>query len=107
MGMEGTHPDENGDLLVAKKKKDYAPRQPTDIEEHDILAAMARHTGCSIDELGGQTYIAIFDRYITDGPGFAGPVAVIIWGAGPEWVTSLKYDWEFSHWVFAAEMNDG
>jgi hypothetical protein len=36
--------------------------------------------GIELEQLLQDTYIAKFDRYITDGPGYSGPVFVILSG---------------------------
>lgn len=39
-------------------------------------------------ELAG-CYVAKFEHYISDGPGFVGTVYVIVHGGGPEYLTSV------------------
>jgi hypothetical protein len=54
-------------------------RAPTLQELEDLSAGM----GGDIEALKGQR-IVVWDDYISDGPGFAGKVAVILWSGGPE-----------------------
>lgn len=36
--------------------------------------------------------VAVFDNYISDGPGYTGSLMVVIWGGGPE--TFELYGWD-------------
>lgn len=39
-----------------------------------------------------QSAIAVFDGYITDGPGYKGKLMVVVWCGGPEFTST--YIWE-------------
>lgn len=66
------------------------PRLPTEAEKLALFDFIAAEMGGqvedreSIDGLIAQASIAVFDHYISDGPGYAGSVMVIVWSGGPE-----------------------
>lgn len=71
------------------------PRRPTEPE----LAAIAV---CISGGMGGRTReeaeeelrdqrVAVFDSYITDGPGYTGRVALVLWAGSPGLVQSFGF----------------
>ncbi len=61
----------------------YPPRKPTELEIRAMAREMARTMGTDFnDEL--ETFegrpIAVFDDYVSDCPGYAGKVAVVVHG---------------------------
>jgi hypothetical protein len=76
-------------------------RPPNELECLDIIAYMESQgaadlwePGAMMDDLLGRTCIGVADKYITDGPGYAGRVIVIIWPGAPETHDVLCYDKE-------------
>ena len=75
------------------------PRIPTEEERAELVDVVVENTYInpspeeiemtreSVDNL----WIAVFDDYITDGPGYAGKLMVVVWGGSPEFVES--YVW--------------
>jgi hypothetical protein len=62
-----------------------APQAITEAEVKELAAssdiqAAYGAAGTELEQLFKDTCIAKFDRYITDGPGYAGPVFVILGG---------------------------
>jgi hypothetical protein len=68
------------------------PRQATEREKNDLAYWVA-------DEMGGWEYndhldqahgfvsqaaIAVFDDYVSDGPGYTGKVMTVVWSGGPQ-----------------------
>lgn len=43
-----------------------------------------------MDLASSQTFV--LDNYITDCPGYAGPIGYIVWGGSPSWITILQQD---------------
>lgn len=74
------------------------PRIPT-AEELDVIATATQQeiqpTYAEKEEHRlnvGEQEISVFDKYVSDGPGYAGRVAVIVWGGGPELVSVVTLD---------------
>jgi len=44
-----------------------------------------------VDEIADGK-VGVFDNYSTSSPGYHGPVFVVIWAAGPSYVTTLSRD---------------
>lgn len=68
------------------------PRQPTPEEREQLSKWLATRGLFSNDLLENlnearwlveHAYIAVFDDYVTGGPGFAGKVMSVIWDGGP------------------------
>jgi hypothetical protein len=71
-------PQEKMDLLehiLVNKYKDTPTQEERDEEEENI----------------DRIWICVFDDYITDGPGYAGPVMVVVWGGDPSFTET--YIW--------------
>ena len=57
---------------------------PQEIQEISQIVELQDQCGCSdeselLEELDGR-YIAKFEKYVTDGPGYAGELFLIVWG---------------------------
>jgi len=65
------------------------PRTPTDEEVRGINAALRARTGDEDHEVD-PSRVAVFDNYISDGPGYCGTVAVVLFGE-PDYITGLTF----------------
>jgi hypothetical protein len=45
-----------------------------------------------IDDLIAGASIAVFDGYITDGPGYSGRIMVVVWSGAPEFFNCFTLD---------------
>ena len=71
----------------------HTPRGPNEQELQELAAYVVDKTlrSYTSDDIGDMlmqledTYIAVFENYITDCPGYAGPLMVVVWGGGPEY----------------------
>jgi hypothetical protein len=77
------------------------PRKPNEAEIIDLLDFIVPNKyanptpedyGEESDAIDSSAYIAVFDDYITDGPGYAGKVMVVIWSGSPSFTET--YIWE-------------
>ena len=77
--------------MVEKSKR--KPRIPTDEEKEQIANVFGNHFDESPIEVQRlfveDASIAVFDNYITDGPGYFGKVVVVVWSGAPEFVNVL------------------
>jgi hypothetical protein len=64
-------------------------RNPTEHEVEGIMETARVYWGLTKEEMPAQGYIAIFDHYITDCPGYSGMMAVVVWGGSPNYLDSL------------------
>jgi hypothetical protein len=58
-------------------------REPNNTERTNLAKAIAEEIGCDLEEANGymaQYQCAIFESYMSDGPGYTGRVAVVVWG---------------------------
>lgn len=79
-------------------------RLATMIEEKAFLSVMSQHNGVSVLELSELNFqVWVLDRYISDGPGYIGPIGIIIWGGGPECMTTFIK--ENARWQLCRETN--
>ena len=77
-----------------------APREPTADELDAIVAATAAAQGFDCtqmeweehEQMTRSAHIAVFDNFVSDGPGYCGRVAVIVWPGGPEIISSVTLD---------------
>lgn len=70
-----------------------SPETPSRAELDEIAATVAEPSEkATVEELLENAAIAKFSGYITDGPGYSGPVYVIVWPGGPEIVDVLTRD---------------
>jgi len=68
--------------------KTNAPRVPTEEEKKELVAynVQRKYTNPSLEEyeqekgLTEDAYIAVFDNYVSDSPGYAGKVMLVVWG---------------------------
>lgn len=65
-------------------------RNPTPEELDDIAVYLAGQGADS--SLLEQACIAVFPHFISDGPGYVGPVIVIVWSGGPDCTEVLTYE---------------
>ncbi|HVB25717.1 MAG TPA: hypothetical protein VNG51_27520 [Ktedonobacteraceae bacterium] len=77
------------------------PRKPTEEEKAELLECIIKEKYINppseeerADEAGmvDNAAIAVFDKYITDGPGYAGKVMVVVWSGSPTFTET--YTWE-------------
>lgn len=76
-------------------------RKPTEEEKKELLEHViaskyikepsAEERQDEADVIDNSAYIAVFDDYITDGPGYAGKVMVVVWSGAPEFTET--YYW--------------
>jgi hypothetical protein len=60
-------------------------RIPNPEELQQIGEWLSEHSlGEVFPDWANSAWIAVFDNYITDCPGYAGKVIVVVWGAGPD-----------------------
>lgn len=64
------------------------PRPLTEKERRGLFAALARAYDLDAQHLEDDPPCHACWDYISDGPGYAGPVVVILWDGGPELVES-------------------
>ena len=76
----------------------YNPRIPTKQEYDAILACEAAYCGTGTEEIGSP-YIAIFDTYISDGPGYCGKVALSVSAGLLGCTASYTFDITTKTWV--------
>lgn len=77
------------------------PRKPTEGEKKELLEHLIFEKYLNepspetrqeeFDTINNNAYIAVFDDYITDGPGYAGKVMVVVWSGAPEFTET--YYW--------------
>ena len=76
------------------------PRVPTDIEKEElaIYNAQRKYTNPSQEEREQErgfvedAFITVFDNYISDSPGYAGKVVVVVWSGGPSLTETYTWD---------------
>jgi hypothetical protein len=77
------------------------PRGPSREELDKILFSLLdadTGNGCGAFDMDAtfdaltNARVCIFDNYITDGPGYVGRVAVVVWAGGPEIVSVVTLD---------------
>ena len=74
-------------------------RKPTEAEKEELIAYNTKRmyrnpTNEEKEEQRGfveGASIAVFDNYITDGPGYAGKVMVVVWSGSPTFTET--YTW--------------
>jgi hypothetical protein len=72
------------------------PRKPTDAEKKELLDFLIgegyiEKPDEDEDLFDGSIYAAVFDDYITGGPGYAGKVMVVVWDGSPSFTET--YYW--------------
>ena len=61
-------------------------REPNEKEKQELAQYVSEDFGTELEEQAGfveNASIAVFDSYITDGPGYAGKVMMVVWPASP------------------------
>ncbi len=71
-------------------------RKPTEQEKKELVDYLVKEGYIEAPEpdedlFDGTIYAAVFDNYITDGPGYAGRVMVVVWSGAPEFTET--YIW--------------
>lgn len=74
-------------------------RVPTDEEKKELALYIAerdyiKHTSEELkylEESIDNQSIAVFNDYITDGPGYAGKLMVVVWGGAPEFTETFVW----------------
>jgi hypothetical protein len=61
----------------------YTPRHPTAQEVAELNQYYSELQNERVDDLGDIGYIAVFDHYITDCPGYAGRMMMVVWPGSP------------------------
>lgn len=85
-------------LGVAKGMRPALPGEVEALRTAYLLHAMGGTA--DPESIDCDIFVGICDKYITDGPGYAGPVAVVIWPAAPSCVTVFAFRnglWEVAH----------
>jgi hypothetical protein len=72
------------DLIRPHYTQTFPPRSPTPQEIEMVLAYMKGPLAWTDAKEGDLPRIAILDHFISDGPGYAGPVFWLQWSGGPE-----------------------
>ena len=75
------------DKLPIMEVGDSPPRLPTLDEHHELCKAMCTNDGQSFEEASeilARARTAVFDRFVSDSPGYVGRVFFILAPGGPE-----------------------
>lgn len=67
-------------------------RAATDFEALDIAQAMTLYSGMTAEEaidVVSAARIIVFEKYITDGPGYRGNVAIVLHPGSPDFIESF------------------
>ena len=62
------------------------PRKPTKTEKQDLTRYQTNVSGQETEDMGRiveSSSVAVFDDYITGGPGYSGKVMMVVWEASP------------------------
>jgi hypothetical protein len=81
----------------------YSPRRPTDQEVNELFNYSVFQEGPMLDkeesdqitENVQEAAIAVFDNYISDGPGYRGKVMMVVWPGSPSMFD--VYIWSAQH----------
>lgn len=75
------------------------PRKPTEDEKKELLELViadkyrqepaAEEREDEAEAIKNGAWVAVFDDYITDGPGYAGKVMVVVWGGSPSFTQTF------------------
>ena len=81
------------------------PRKPTNKEKKELVTYIlfdefvkSSYSGedkKAVEGLVEQSAIAVFDHYITDSPGYAGKVMVVVWSGDPAYTDTYIWDREY------------
>lgn len=58
----------------------------------NILEFLAAEQGADDVDAMPDCYIGVIDNYVSDGPGYVGPVYVLVWSGSPGCITTLTCD---------------
>jgi hypothetical protein len=86
-----------------QRTADQVSRHPTK-QELDELATWYSEQGPDYDDAVATVecaFIAVFDHYITEGPGYAGKLMSVVWGGSPTSVSVFTW----ADGKMAAEVN--
>src|SRR3972149_8391716 len=95
----GTENDVYMDILRREVKK-MIPRTTTKDEKEDLVKYVANQMSsvANADDLETATghvegaAIAVFDNYITDSPGYAGKLMMVVWPGSPDFYEVFIWD---------------
>jgi hypothetical protein len=70
---------------MSTRAPEYTPRAPTD---HELKELTDWELGLGLDQETAKefvqcAYVAVFDHYQSDGPGYVGKVMMVIWSGMP------------------------
>lgn len=84
------------------------PRVPTQQEKAELEEYEKERTGeegGAIHHFVETAYIAVFDNFISDSPGYVGKVMLIVWPAGPSFFECFIWNREGKIERLASEIN--
>jgi len=98
--------DESGNDFSSRSEK-MTPRAPSKLEEKELMKAFSDEYGTDSDynDMWGA-YIAIFDNYITGGPGWFGKLAVVVYDGSPDFVQSWRWIQAEQRWTLCGDYKD-
>jgi hypothetical protein len=83
------------------------PRKPTNEEKKELVtyilfdefgkSHVSKEDKENVEGLVEQAAIAVFDDYITDSPGYAGKVMVVVWSGDPAYSDTYIWDREYEN----------
>ena len=71
------------------------PRKPNQKEKQELSQYLAEEYRTELEDEADvveNAYIGVFDSYITDGPGYAGKVMMVVWPASPSIFDVFTWD---------------
>ena len=75
--------------------EEFKPRRPTDQEKDELVRYFVDNEGWPEDNTNQSVqgaYIAVFDRYTTDSPGFSGKLMSVVWSGSPTMYDVFVWD---------------
>ena len=81
--------------LAAEITRSTQPRAPTRTELEALAVPVARFNQIDCEDALAElecAKVAVFDNYCSDGPGYCGRVALVLWGGGPECTQTFVLD---------------
>jgi hypothetical protein len=80
------------------------PRKPTEAEKQELIAFLLAQDFAddenereNVEGYVANAAIAVFDDYVTGGPGYAGKLMVVVYDGGP--YQTETYIWERESWI--------
>ena len=73
------------------------PRIPTMQEKKELIDYLVKHDNFAAEDIEDTVncaYIAIFDDYVTGGPGYSGKVMVVVYDGDPSQTETYKWQRE-------------